>query len=110
MTKLKDVLAFTALLTNLAYKVYENGMVRAIVMTLPNFTTATKVNQIDILDEDGNAIYTNTNGGAGWAENATYLITNLAIPVDKEFQFKMTLDAAAGGTHDTTVKLFVESM
>ena len=108
MVRPKITLAFAATGTNKSGKIYENGIIRAIVMVVPNFTNAITVTQIDVIDDDGDTIYTNTTG---WAENATHLITGLTIPVDKEYQVKVTVSGVAGGSGgDVAVKPYIETV
>lgn len=107
MVRTKNTLSFTALLTNLSATLHENGLIRVIHLTLPNFTTATEVHQIDVLDDDGAVVYTSTTG---WAEDTTHTIPSLTIPVDKNYTIKITLDGAAGGAHDVVVKTYIETV
>lgn len=106
MTRTKNTLSFTALLTELSGRLDENGMIRVIHLTLPNFTTAASVSQIDIYDEDSSLVYTNATG---WADNGSHTIGSLAIPIDRNYTIKLTLNAASGGSHDAVVKCYIEN-
>lgn len=109
MQRTKDVLNFALADTYKSATLSERGHIRSIVLKLPDFTTATKVSQIDFLDDDGDIYYTNTNTGAGWAKNANHVISGLEIPISQGYQVKVTLDDAAGGAHSVTVKTYIET-
>jgi len=77
-------------------KVFSDGEIFAIVMTVPNFTNAVTITAITIKDADGDTYYSNTTG---WAENATHLITGLELPVALNATVTLSIsgDPGAGG-------------
>ncbi len=105
MVRTKNILLFNPADTNLSGILYENGMIRVIHLTLPDFTTAISVSRIDVFDDEGAAVFTST---AGWAENASHTIGNLAVPVDRNYTVRLTLNAVSGGVHSAIVKTYIE--
>ena len=108
MERLKHTLAYaTADTAKTCTITGASGILRAIVLTLPNFTTAASVTTITIADNDGDTIYTNSTG---YAENTTHLISSLVVPMAENYTCTVTLNAASGGAHNATIKFFVEKV
>ncbi len=107
MERIKETLAYVTADTVKSCTLYENGFIRAVVLTLPNFTTAASVSTIVYKDVDGDTISTDSTG---YAENTTHLISSLAIPVSAGSTVSVTLNAASGGAHNATIKFFIEKV
>ena len=74
-------------------------------MVQPNYTTAVS-GILTIKDKDGYTLYT----GDSKNENTTAVVTGLTVPMDYGYTITLTLNAAAGGTHDAVVKLYIEQV
>lgn len=96
----------TALETTKTFTLNECGFIKAIVLVLPNFTTATEVSTLEVYDKDDHLIYTNSTA---WAENTTHLITSISVPVNYGYYIKLTLDGASGGSHNITIKTYINT-
>ncbi len=93
----------------------ENGFIELIVLKVPSFTNGVTVTKLEILDDDGDVIWTLSTG---WAQNATFQITSvdtLGVPVNTPrsnnyYQVRVTLSGAPGGTGGTvTVKSYIKA-
>lgn len=82
-----------------------NGMIRSIVYILPDLTTAVS-GVLTLKDNDGNLIY--TSGTIN--ENASTLVSSLAIPCDDKYTATFTLNAGSGkaGTDTVTINFYIE--
>ena len=107
MLAIKKTLSFGAAENNKSCTFYDNGFIKSIVLTLPDFATAASATKVEVLDDDGDTIYSNTTG---WLEDATHLITSISVPLDKEYTLKVTLNDVAGtGGGDATVKIYLNT-
>jgi hypothetical protein len=100
-------LKFAATGTDLTGDIFNNGIINSIILVVPNFTNAITLSQIDIYDEDGDVIYTNSTG---WTKNASHLLSGLSIPSAEGFSIKATISGAAGGSGgNLVIKTYTES-
>lgn len=105
MQKIKEAITWASGNSDLiSRELHENGLINSIILSC-NDTTNPITFEVKILDDDDNAIYTKSD----FAENATELVTGLAIPVD--YGFKLTVEPSGDpgvSTAITYTKLFVE--
>lgn len=107
MVRTKNRLQIAVAATNGSFLVSENGMIRAIVYVLPNYTTAVS-GVLTLKDTEGDTIY--TSGTIN--ENATTLVSSLAVPVDYGYTATFTLNDVSGDdpVKNTYIKLYIEAV
>lgn len=99
MTRIKNVFSVDATTTTLTQKVQENGLCRVLVITTANFTNNVTTT-VTILDTDDNVLWTKN----AIARNTTTRIDDTttpifgSVPMDYNYQIKVELSGAAGGT------------
>lgn len=102
MVKTKYILSFGASDTVKSAKIVNNGFVKYIHLSVPNFTNAVTIT-LSIEDEEGTKIWEDSARN----RNADYIIGNLNIPSDIKYTLKATLSGVPGGSGgNVTVKVF----
>ncbi|MDP1614614.1 MAG: hypothetical protein Q8L68_02345 [Methylococcales bacterium] len=79
------------------------GKVHSIILTLPNFTTAT-TGTLTFENTDSTEFYNST----AKAENVTYVLTSIDRVLAETITIKLTLDAGAGGAHTAYATIYFE--
>lgn len=83
------------------------GMIRSIVYVLPDLTTAVS-GVLTFKDNDGNLIYTSGT----ISENASTLVSSLAVPCGESYTATFTLNAGSGkaGTDTVNIYFYIENI
>lgn len=102
MTRIKNTFSIGATDLSKTQKLCESGFIGFIVVTVPNYTNPVTTT-LQITDVDGYVLWTSE----AFAENATYSIPELSIPIDYNYNIVATVSGVTGSANDLIVTLYV---